>query len=183
MSITVVKDAGEIQFGGGNILYLRAVTSAGADLGTPDTNHVMPNIVDSKVPGDAEPTKTVTFEDGAKAEGRVNRDVNWEFTFGQNSLSLRQLKEEVKGKFYRVYYQDAPMQNGKVGEYVGGIGSVFIDLPGEHKAESEVLPKMRIRFTKNTALIAVTNANLPTEKKTSAAMDIAAGAYYSMAET
>lgn len=183
MSITVVKDAGEIQFGGGNILYLRQVTSAGVDLGTPDTNHVMPNIVDSKVPGDSEPTKVVTFEDGSKAEGRVNRDAIWEFTFGQNSLSLRQLKEEVKGKFYRAYYQDAPMQNGKVAEYVGGIGTVFMDLPGEHKAESEVLPKMRIRLTKNTALIAVTNANLPSEKKTAAAMDIAAGAYYSMAET
>lgn len=183
MAITVVKDAGEVQFGGGNILYLRQVQSTGADLGTPDTNHVMANIIDSKVPGDSEPTKVTTFEDGSKVEGRINRDVIWEFTFGQNSLAVHQLKEETKGKFYRVYYQDAPMQNGKVKEFVGGICQIFIDLPGEHKAETEVQPKMRVRVTKNAALIAVTNANLPTEKKTSSAMDIAAGAYYSMAET
>ena len=183
MSITVVKDPGEAQLGGGNILFLRSVTSAGADLGSPDTNHEMANIVDSKVPGDVEPTKTVTFEDGSKSELRSNRDVMWEFTFGQNALSLLAMKEEVKGKFYRAYYQDAPMSNGKVKEYVGGIGQVFMDLPGEHKAEKEVQPKMRIRFLKNAALIAVTNANLPSIKKTASAMDIAIGAYYSMAET
>lgn len=183
MTISVVKDTGEVQFGGGNILYLREVQSTGADLGTPDTNHVMPHIIDSKVPGDTEPTKVSVFEDGSKAENRINRDVAWEFTFGQNSLTVHQLKEAVKGKFYRAYYQDAPMANGKVKEFVGGIGQVFIDLPGEHKAETETQPKMRIRFAKNAALIAVTNANLPTEKKTSAAMDIAIGSYYSMAET
>lgn len=183
MAITVVKDTGEVQFGGGNILYLRNVLSTGADLGTPDTNHVMANIIDSKVPGDAEPTKVTVFEDGSKVEGRINRDVIWEFTFGQNSKALHDLKEEVKGKFYRIYYQDAPMVNGKVKEFMGGICIVFIDLPGEHSAETEVKPKIRVRVTKNAAIITIANATLPTEKKTSAAMDIAAGAYYSMAET
>jgi hypothetical protein len=183
MAITVVKDTTEVQFGGGNILYLRNVASTGADLGSPDTNHVMPHIIDSKVPGDIEPTKTTTFEDGSKVEGRVNRDVIWEFTFGQNSLALHNLKEEVKGKVYRVYYQDAPMVNGKVKEFMGGICVVFIDLPGEHKADTEVLPKMRVRVTKNAAAITILNATLPAEKKTAGVMDIAAGAYYSMAET
>lgn len=184
MAITVTKDLAEVQVGGGNILYLRNVTAGtGADLGSPDTNHVMPNIIDSKVPGDVEPTKVVTMEDGSKAEGRSNRDVIWEFTFGQNSLAVLSLKEETKGKIYRVYYQDAPMSNGKVKEYCAGLGQVFMDLPGEHGADKEVLPKMRIRIQKNAASIPVTNANLPTEKKTVAAMDISAGAYYSMAET
>lgn len=183
MAITVVKDAGEIQFGGGNILYLREVQSTGVDLGTPDTNHVMANIIDSKVPGDAEPRKVTTFEDGSKVEGRISRDVIWEFTFGQNSLAVHKLKEDVKGKFYRVYYQDAAMVNNKVKEFMGGICTVFMDLPGEHSAETEVKPKMTVRVTKNAALISIANATLPTEKKTAAVMDIAAGAYYSMTET
>lgn len=182
MAITMVKDSGEVQIGGGNILYLMEVTSAGAALGSPDTWHVAANLIDSKHV-DKDSTKVTTFEDGSQVENRANRDVHIEGTFGQNSLTVHLFKSETKGKFYKVYYQDAPLANGKIKEYLYGIGQVFMDEELERKGETEVQPKFRVRINKNAAAITNANASLPTVKVTAAAMDLAIGDYFKVLET
>lgn len=182
MAIALVKDTGEVQIGGGNILYFMEVTSAGAALGTPDTWHAAANLIDSKHV-DKYSTKVTTFEDGSQVENRSNRDVHFEGTFGQNSLTVHAFKEETKGKFYKVYYQDAPLANAKIKEYLYAICQVFMDEEIDRKGDTEVQPKFRFRVNKNASAITNANVSLPTVKVTAAAMDVAANAYYTVVET
>ena len=182
MAITIVKDVGELALGGGNLLYVKEKTSAGADLGTPDTWHTWANLIDSKF-SDTDERKDVTHEDASRVTLRSTRKISLEGTTSQVSKILLETKEEMRGKYYAVYYQDAAMTNGKVREYYIAICQGFLNIEKENKDASEQTLKFTFVANINTALIAVTNLSLPTVKKTAAAMDVAANKYYTITET
>jgi hypothetical protein len=182
MAISISKDVGEIAVGGGNIMYVKEVKSDGTDLASPDTWHVWANLISSKFT-DTDERKDIVHEDASRVTLRSTRKVGIEGTTSQVSKAIIATKEEMRGKFYAVYYQDAPLANGKVREYYLGICQGFMNIEKENKDATEQTINFSFVALKNNALISVPNASLPSVKKTAGAMDVAAGAYYSIAET
>lgn len=182
LAITATKDVGEIAVGGGNLLYVKEVTSAGAELGTPDTWHAWPNLLSSKFI-DTDERKDIVHEDASRVTMRSTRKVGVDGTTSQVSKAVIATKEEMRGKFYAVYYQDAPMANGKKREYYFAICQGFMNIEKENKDATEQMINFSFVAVKNTAQVTVANNALPSVKVTAGAMDVAAGAYYSVAET
>ncbi len=182
MAISITKDVGEIAVGGGNLLYVKEKTSAGADLGTPDTWHTFPNLLTSKFI-DTDERKDIVHEDASRVTIRSTRKVGVDGTTSQVSKVVLATKEEMRGKFYAVYYQDAPMANGKKREYYLAICQGFMNIEKDNKDAQEQTVSFSFVALKNAGAITVANGDLPSVKVTSGAMDVAAGAYYSVAET
>jgi hypothetical protein len=183
MTISTTKDTGGIGMGGGNIVYVREVTSAGADLGTPDTNHVLGHMEATDIKDVPTIVKAYAEDAGQTFSGESKRDVSLKFTCMQTDLTHLGLPAAVRGKFYRIYYQRAPLQNGKVQEYAFGICKIIPQLELAFKDGAITTIPINADVLKNSAAITIANNTLPTEKKTSAAMDIGIGLYYFIAET
>lgn len=183
MAIAVTKTTGEIAVGGGNLAYLMEVNADGSALGSPDTWHTMPHILESTVPIDTDAQKDIVMEDGGRVVLRSTRKVGAQFVFAQVSKAVLDIKEETRGKYYKLYYQDAPMSNNDVREYMFGVGQVFMNI--EKKGADAQEQKVTLDFVcnKNAALIANTNLSLPSVKVTAGAMDVPANAYYLKVET
>ncbi|MFN0156891.1 MAG: hypothetical protein ACKVRP_02330 [Bacteroidota bacterium] len=183
MALATTKDTGAIGMGGGNIVYLREVASTGADLGTPDTNHALGHVRSSNI-NDVPTIVKAHAEDGGQVfHGVAKRDVTLKFELMQRDKDSIGMVTEVLGKYYRVYYQASPNQDGKVNEFLFGLGKVTPKLELTYKEGEITIIPIEVDVLKNAAAITVANNTLPTEKKTANAMDIAAGKYYSVEET
>jgi len=183
MALTTTKDAGELSLGGGGILYAREVQSSGVDLGTPDTNHSLGWIEDSET---SDNTAVVDrFDESGALVNSLDdkRTITHKATLMQTSAAYMKIVNDVRGKFYRIYYQDKKDGNGKVKEILFAICKITPNMTLARKSGSGTVIPVEIKVLKNAALVAVVNANLPTEKITAGAMDVAAGAYYFVVET
>lgn len=183
MALTTIKDTGGIGMGGGNIAYLREVTSAGVDLGTPDTNHSAGHLDESSLDDVPTTVKKYAEDGGLTFVGISKRDVTFKLMMQQSGLTHLGMVEEVRNKYYRLYYQRAPLQNGKVQEFMFGICRVIPELKLAFKEGEVVIVPATVEVLKNSSAITIANNTLPTEKVTADAMDIAANKYYSMKET
>jgi hypothetical protein len=184
MALTVTKDTAGIRRGGGSILFLRQVDSAGADLGTPDTNHDMGEIRSTGISDITEMFKEYNEAGKQVAFLEEKRDCALKFELMQtDNAHILDIKEEVRGKYYRVYYQGKAAQGGKIPEYVFGICRVTPRIELSYKdGETAILP-IEIAVLNNSTAITVANNTLPSSKVTSQAMDISANKLWSHVET
>lgn len=184
MPITTTKTKAEIGLGGGNIIYIREVKEDGTDLVTPDTNHSLGHIRGHDILDDTEKVQVHAESGDLVASLSGKRTVTLKPELLQRGKAvLDMLLDEVRGKYYRVYIQESPMAGGKVVEKMFGICQITPKLDLKYREGEVTVVPVEIDVLRNDALITIPNTALPSEKKTAAAMDIAAGKYWSRAET
>jgi len=182
MALTTTRAIGEIGIHGGNIAYLREVLSTGVDLGTPDTNHSIGELESTDITDNTDSVENYNEAGGRNAILDDKRKVSVKFICQQSSLAFMGLVKEVRGKFYRLYYQ-GPVRNGKITEWLFAICRVTPKLELAYKSGEVTKVPVEIECLENAALVAVLNTALPTEKITAGAMDVAAKEYYFTVET
>jgi hypothetical protein len=184
MPITTTKNKAEVGAGGGNIIYIREVQESGADLGTPDTNHSLGHVRGHEILDDRQKILVHAESGDLVASLLDKRTITIKAELLQRGKAiLDMLADEVAGKYYRVYIQESPMAGGKVVEKVFGICQILPKIDLKYQEGQVTVVPVEIDVLKNESSISVPNNTLPSEKKTASAMDIAAGKYWSRAET
>jgi hypothetical protein len=184
MPLTTTKDVGSIGRGGGSLLYARQVQSTGADLATPDTNHDLGHVKTSSISDVTEMLEAFNEAGDQVAYLEDKRNVSLKFDLMQYDANfIDAFKEEVRGKFYRIYYQGKAKSDGGIFEASFGICRIQprIELV-LRDGEFVVLP-IEVRVLYNSSQITILNTDLPSVKVTAAVHTIAAGKYWSHTET
>ena len=182
MTLASTKDKAKVGLGGGGEAWLRQVTSAGVDLGTPDTNHSVGYIETSDLDDNTEEVKVYDETGALVANVLDKRTVVWKCTLQQSSGDEIAIMDECRGKFYRLYTYSG-IRNNKHQEWLYGICTVKPHLALAWKTGAVTNIPLEITILKVDTQITALNTDLPTVKKTAGSIIVAAGAYYKMTET
>lgn len=171
----IVYNTSGIQTKGGEKGAYKRVTSAGADLSTPDTWHDLPE--QSKLSFDfKQPEKAVTNRRGNQV-GTELEDVAFEiiFTLMQDDVTVEEfLMYEVQGTYFAFFIDDGNDVDGKTKERFVGITKIeraYKSDEPDRRPELKAIP--------NICKAAVTPATVPSWAKGAASsFTIVAGRYH-----